>query len=146
MKIKPDKSNNIKKKRLKRPLKQRKTTINNKKAMIEILKKSMGNVTIACSKVGISRITHYEWFNKDIEYKKQVEEIYELVLDFAESALHRGIKDGNMSAVFFFLKCKGKGRGYIERQELEHSGSINSNTKINFIWGKKKSVKEVTKK
>ena len=32
--------------------------------------------------------------------------------------LQDAINDGNLTATIFFLKCKGKKRGYIERQEV----------------------------
>ncbi len=41
------------------------------------------------------------------------------VLDFAESNLKKLEKEGNPAATIFFLKTKGKKRGYIERQEIE---------------------------
>jgi len=43
--------------------------------------------------------------------------IREARLDLAESALQQHIKDGNLSAIIFFLKCQGKQRGYVERVE-----------------------------
>ena len=88
-----------------------------KKAMIEALEKSLGVVSTACKAMGISRQTHYNWL-KDQEYKAAVEELSEVAVDFAESHLHKLIRDGNPAATIFFLKTKGKGRGYIERQEI----------------------------
>ena len=35
-----------------------------------------------------------------------------------ESHLHKLIRDGNPAATIFFLKTKGKNRGYVERQEI----------------------------
>ncbi len=90
----------------------------NKKAMIEALEKSLGIVTTACKQVGISRVTHYEWMKDDAEYKAAVESIADLALDFAESALHKQIQSGEVSSTIFYLKTKGKKRGYIERQEI----------------------------
>lgn len=91
----------------------------NKKAMIEALEKSLGIVTTACKMVGIHRDTHYSWLNSDLEYKRQVESIADMTLDFAESQLHKQIKDGEVSSTIFYLKTKGKKRGYIERVEQE---------------------------
>ena len=88
-----------------------------KKAMIEALEKSLGVVSTACKAMGISRQTHYNWL-KDPEYKAAVEELSEVAVDFAESHLHKLIRDGNPAATIFFLKTKGKGRGYVERQEI----------------------------
>ena len=42
-----------------------------------------------------------------------------MAIDFAESQLHKQIRDGNSTATIFFLKTKGKKRGYVERQEIE---------------------------
>ena len=92
-----------------------------KKAMLDALEKALGIVTPACKNVGISRETHYRWLKEDEEYKEAVEEISDVALDFAESQLHKQIKDGNVAATIFFLKTQGKRRGYIEKQQLEHS-------------------------
>ena len=40
-------------------------------------------------------------------------------MDFAESHLYKLVKEGNPAATIFFLKTKGKARGYVERQEVE---------------------------
>lgn len=86
--------------------------------MIEALEKSLGIVTTACKSVGIARQTHYEWLKEDPAYKDAVEGISDIALDFAESQLHQQIKEKDTTATIFYLKCKGKKRGYIERQEL----------------------------
>ena len=89
--------------------------------MIEALEKSLGVVTSACKQVGIARQTHYEWYSEDADYKAAVDSLSDVALDFAESQLHKQIKDGNSTATIFFLKTKGKKRGYVERQELDVS-------------------------
>jgi hypothetical protein len=89
-----------------------------KKAMIEALEKSLSVVTTACKQVGINRSTHYEWLKADEEYAKEVKNLENIVLDFAESQLHKQILDGSTTATIFLLKTKGKSRGYIERQEI----------------------------
>ena len=92
-----------------------------KKAMIDALEKALGVVTVACKQVGIDRTTHYRWLKDDEEYKEAVDEISDVALDFAESQLHKQIKEGNTAATIFYLKTQGKRRGYIEKQQLEHS-------------------------
>lgn len=94
----------------------------NKKAMIEALEKSLGVVTTACKAVGIARETHYRWTREDEAYKEAVESISDIALDFAESQLHKQIQEGNSTSTIFFLKTKGKKRGYVERQEISHEG------------------------
>jgi hypothetical protein len=86
--------------------------------MIEALEKSLGVVTTACKTVGISRQTHYEWYREDEAYKAAVDSIADIALDFAESQLHKQIQNGEVSSTIFYLKTKGKKRGYVERQEL----------------------------
>jgi hypothetical protein len=90
-----------------------------KKQLIESLEKSLGVVTTACKSVGISRQTYYDYYNSDPDFKKKCDELENLALDFAESQLHKRIKDGSDAATIFFLKCKGKKRGYIERSEID---------------------------
>jgi len=95
-----------------------------KKIFFEALKEQLGIVTAAAKQTGINRTTHYKWMNQDPDYKIQVEAIDDLVLDFAENALFKLMKEKNTASIIFFLKCKGKLRGYLERSEqiLEHHG------------------------
>ena len=90
-----------------------------KEQMLEALEKSLGIVSTACKMVDVGRTTHYEWMKSDEEYKSAVDSIQDSVLDFAESHLYKLVKEGNPAATIFFLKTKGKKRGYIERQEIE---------------------------
>ena len=62
------------------------------------------------------------WMENDSQYKKAVKDIENVALDFAESQLHQQIKGGNPTSTIFYLKTKGKKRGYIERQEISHEG------------------------
>lgn len=86
--------------------------------MIEALERTLGVVTSACKNVGISRETHYRWMREDDQYKKDVLELENVALDYAETQLHKQIKQGNTSATIFYLKTKGKNRGYVERTEI----------------------------
>ena len=94
--------------------------------MLEALEKSLGVVTTAAKMAGIERKTHYRWMDKDSKYREAVDNISNVVLDFAESQLHQQIKEGNTTATIFLLKTKGKNRGYIERQEIDHNGGVQS--------------------
>lgn len=93
-----------------------------KKAMIEALKVSMGIVSEACKTVDICRQQHYTWLKEDPDYKQAIDDIAEESIDFGESALKKKIESGDTTAIIFFLKTKGKGRGYIERSEVAVSG------------------------
>jgi len=107
-------------------------TEQHKKAMLEALEQSLGVVTTACKKVGIGRTTHYMWLKEDKKYKREVESIEDIALDFAESQLHKQIKDGNTAGTIFYLKTKGKKRGYVERTEVQQETTYKS-LDINII-------------
>jgi hypothetical protein len=107
-------------------------TEQHKKAMLEALEKSLGVVTTACKSVGIGRTTHYMWLDEDPEYRRNVESISDIAVDFAESSLHKQIKDGNPTSTIFFLKTKGKKRGYVERQEIDLGTDNHFRVEINL--------------
>lgn len=108
-------------------------TDRHKKAMIEALNKALGIVTIACKEVGISRQTHYDWYNKDEAYHRAVDDISDVALDFAESMLHKQIQDRDTTATIFYLKTKGKRRGYVEKSEVDHNIKNTEAIEINYI-------------
>lgn len=97
-----------------------------KKAILTALEKSLGVVTTACRQVGINRTTYYKYLKEDQEFAKQVKDIENIALDFAESQLHKQISEGNTTATIFLLKTKGKSRGYVERSEIVHDNQIKS--------------------
>lgn len=100
----------------------------NKQTFIKQLQKNMGNVSKTCGECSISRRTYYDWMEDDNEFSFHVSNIDEYILDTAEESLHDQIKEGNTTATIFFLKTRGRKRGYIEKQELEHSGQIKTET------------------
>jgi hypothetical protein len=89
-----------------------------KKAMMEALEKSLGVVTQACKISSVSRTQYYQWLKDDPEFKKQTDDIAEIAIDFAESKLHSLISQESVPCTIFYLKTKGKKRGYVETQEL----------------------------
>ena len=103
------------------------STKSKKKAMLSALEKSLGVVTTALRSTGVGRTAYYEWLKEDAEFKAKVDAVPDIALDFAESKLHKLIDDGVPSATIFYLKTKGKDRGYVERQE------INANVKNETI-------------
>lgn len=94
-------------------------TEHHKKALLQALESALGVVTTACRQTEVGRTTYYQWMKEDPEFAKAVKDIQDIALDFAESQLHKQIKEGSTAATIFFLKTKGKSRGYVERQEIE---------------------------
>ena len=89
-----------------------------KKAMLEALRRTLGVVTRAADLAGMERSTHYKWLDSDEDYKQAVEDMGNVALDFAESQLHALISEKNPAATIFYLKTKGKRRGYVGTREL----------------------------
>lgn len=96
-----------------------------KKKVLEALENSLGVVTLAVKNAGISRSTFYQWMNDDAEFKKNVEDVSEIALDFVESKLFKQIKEDNTASTIFYLKTKGKKRGYVERTEHSFDKDVN---------------------
>ena len=92
------------------------------KLFLEAFRKHATNATKACEAVNIDRSTYYNWNSTNPTFKRGCEDAHESMIDFAESALYRNIKDGKESSINFYLKTRGKKRGYVERQEIEYSG------------------------
>lgn len=90
-----------------------------KTQLIENLRICKGIVASACEVVGVSRGTFYKWCKEDEEFKAQVDEINEATLDFVESKLLENIKKGEVTSIIFYLKTKGRNRGYQEKTEID---------------------------
>ena len=97
------------------------TTEHNKKKILEALEKTLGIVTTACQKVGIGRTQFYTWCREDADFKKAVDNVEGMALDFAESKLLENIKGKKETSIIFYLKTKGKKRGYVEKQEIDYT-------------------------
>ncbi len=101
--------------------------------LVNALEKSMGVVTTACKKVGIHRSTFYEYYNNDLEFKQQVDDIGNVALDFTETKMFEQIQDGNTQLIKFYLSTRGKKRGYVERQEITGADGLPNDIKIEIV-------------
>ena len=94
-------------------------TDNRKRIFISALEKSFGIITETCRKVSLSRAQFYLWYNTDPAFKIEVDDVLNIALDHVEGKLFELIDEKNPAAIIFYLKTKGKRRGYIERQEVD---------------------------
>lgn len=128
---------------------------NHKKMLIEALNGCKGIISTACKSVGLSRTQYYNYYNEDKEFAKLADEAQENAIDFVEGKLFEKINGISVirytqkgdeeiyeqppsdTAIIFFLKTKGKKRGYVERQEVDHTSSDGSMspTPIKFTKG-----------
>ena len=70
----------------------------------------------------ISQQAIYERIRRSSYLQEVLHRCDEETLDFVEGKLMTAISNGNLTAIIFYLKCKGKRRGYIERVPVEVSG------------------------
>ena len=103
-----------------------------KERLLISLKDCSGIVTFACEKVKLSRQTFYRWDRDDAEFKERVDAINELQIDVAEASLLKKIQKGDTTAIIFYLKTKGKDRGYSERREISIPGGVSVDVKNDF--------------
>jgi hypothetical protein len=104
--------------------------------IIKAIQQSKGLLTLAAAKAGVTYSTVWRYARDFPSVKQAVEESKEGMLDLAEGKLFQAINSGNMTAIIFFLKTKGKERGYIERVEQEFAGRIeHKHEVVNFDNG-----------
>ena len=87
--------------------------------IVQIYEKKGCNITATCSALGISRKTFYEWKEKKKKLAEGLEAAEESIIDFAESKLVEHINNDDVQALIFFLRTKGKKRGYVEKTETD---------------------------
>ena len=87
------------------------------KSFLEAYDRTGCNKSAACKACGVSRQTVYNWAESDPKFAMQMEDIEESNIDYVETKLMTRISQGDTTAIIFFLKTKGKHRGYVERTE-----------------------------
>ncbi len=95
-----------------------------KNKFIKALEECKGIVSTACRKIGISRQTYYKWLKNDPDFETLCNDISEEAIDFVESKLLEKIEQGDTTAIIYFLKTKGKKRGWSEKTEAEPQREI----------------------
>jgi len=84
----------------------------------QAIRDSAGLLYLAAKRLRCSPSTVTNYVERSKRLQQAVEESIETRLDIAEGKLAEKISEGDTTALIFFLKTKGKKRGYTERQEL----------------------------
>ena len=87
------------------------TLTKEQKEFLRILKNALGITSLAIQEYGIKKTEYEEWLDNPI-FEEEVNKIGEMTLDFVENQLIKEIRNGNMQAIQYYLKTKGKKRGY----------------------------------
>ena len=86
--------------------------------------KALGVLKTACEATGMCRKTIWEWRKKYPEFDEACHECEEIAVDFVESKLYKLINDGAEASTIFYLKTKGRKRGYVEKQEMDMNAKV----------------------
>ena len=112
----------------------KKPTIKQRKELfLQELNASLGIATVASAKSGVPRQTAYDWRKRDAKFAKKWDEVTEVQADYVENGLLGKIRAGDTAAIIFYLKTKGKNRGYSERLEVNASVSFSDVLKAHSI-------------
>ena len=108
-------------------------TAKNKEKLLIALEKTLGVITMACKETGISRQSYHKWYNEDEEFRRRVDEIEDIQTDFVENQLFKKIKEGSERSILFYMKYKGKKRGYNDSIDITTGGKPFEPIQINYI-------------
>ena len=86
--------------------------------------KSLGVLKPACDMTGMCRKTIWEWRKKYPEFDAACHDCEETAVDFVETKLYKLINDGAEASTIFYLKTKGRNRGYVEKHEVDMSAEV----------------------
>ena len=93
--------------------------------MIDALKATRGLVYLAAKALGCDPDTVQSYCKRFPTVERAKHDARGTLLDVAEERLWQAVQRGDAWAITFALKTLGKGRGYVERQELAHEGQVN---------------------
>jgi hypothetical protein len=103
--------------------------------MLQALRENNGVVLLALKKVGVHRNEHDDWLKNDPDYREVYNCIQEDQIDWVKTKMLERIDGARYEVMtehgiqvlrdapckassIFYLKTKGKSRGYVERQEI----------------------------
>lgn len=88
--------------------------------ILKTLAKCNGIITHAMKLGRFNHQTHQKYMRENQKYNQAYNEIIECTIDMAEQSLLNQVVGENTAATIFYLKTKGKHRGYVERHEVTH--------------------------
>jgi len=89
-----------------------------REVMREIVRKKAGIIQQIADAIDMERRAVQRRVASDEEFRGWVMEAREQRLDLSESVVFGHIASKNLTAAIFHLKCQGKARGWVERQEV----------------------------
>jgi hypothetical protein len=111
-------------------------TENKKKALLNALHQTYGNILEACELIDIDRGTYYKWIKNDKDFEAKANEVHKSAkkdkFEFIEAHFKRRVSEGSDACIIFGLKTLGREHGYTEHQEV----AITELPKIEVVYKK----------
>ena len=92
-----------------------------------------GIISLIARKLDVDWHTVKKYIEEYATVKRAYEAEKEGITDLAEAGLIKAIRDGEFQAIKFYLTTKAKDRGYVERQQIEHSGPDGNKLQLDVI-------------
>lgn len=93
--------------------------------IIKALNENCGIIKAAAKKLRLDRGTLSDWIKVSPTLTAALNNANEEFLDVAESALKTNIDAGREASIIFFLKTRGRKRGYVEQIQITNKDNIN---------------------
>lgn len=116
-----------------------------KPKFLELFEKNRGLVYITAAQCGINKTTYYSWRKADADFAEQADFILDKQVDKGESKLFDELEKDNPNPqlLMFYLRTKGKNRGYGEAIDMTSNGeTVNQAPTINISVVKTDSEEE----
>ena len=102
--------------------------------MVRALEESKGLIAPAARALGCSRATVRSYIDEYSAVGQAKLDQEEAVKDMAENALYAAILRGEAWAICFYLKCRAKDRGYVERAELTGASGAPVKIELELVY------------
>ena len=96
----------------------------------KLLRHFEGNMASVALKFGVTRQAVFMFCKAHPELQDVLQECRETMKDTAESCLYGKVKEGEGWAVRFYLRNQARDRGYVERSELDHTGTLRATINV----------------
>lgn len=95
-----------------------------KEEVLASVKRNNGLVYLTARELGVTQQTIHNYCVTWPEVKQAILDAREMVLDEAEKVVQRAAKNGEMGASMWLLRTLGRSRGYGDKVEHQHSGTV----------------------
>lgn len=93
-----------------------------RKSFLKAVKGTGGIQLAIAEKLNCERTALWKFLNKHPELRERLDQERESIVDMAEGALFSHVKNKERWATKYVLSTLGRQRGYVKKQEIEHTG------------------------